>query len=138
MTYDGATLRVYVGGAQVASRAVTGALQTSTGALRIGGNAVWGGEFFSGRLDELRVYNRALTAAEVAADVTRPVGPGEPPRLAVTPASLAFSGGSRADRSRRRGRSTSPTPAAGRWRSPSPTTRRGSASRRAAGPRRRR
>ena len=69
MTYDASTLRVYLGGTQIATRAVTGALQSSSGPLRIGGNAVWGGEFFSGRLDELRVYNRALTAAEVAADV---------------------------------------------------------------------
>ena len=37
-TYDGTTLRLYVNGAQVGSRAVTGALLTSTGALRIGGN----------------------------------------------------------------------------------------------------
>ena len=90
-TYDGTTLRQYVGGVQVASTAVSGALTVSTGALRFGGNNVWG-EWFAGRLDELRVYNRALTAAEVAADVTRPVGPGQPPRLAVTPASLTFSG----------------------------------------------
>ena len=50
------------------------------------------GEFFSGRIDEVRVYNRALSAAEVAADVTTPVGSRgpPPPRLAVTPASLAF------------------------------------------------
>ena len=74
-TYDGTTLRQYVGGVQVASTAVSGALTVSTGALRFGGNNVWG-EWFAGRLDELRVYNRALTAAEVAADVTRPVGPG--------------------------------------------------------------
>ena len=90
-TYDGAMVRLYVGGAQVATRAVTGALATSSGALRFGGNGVWAGEFFSGRLDELRVYDRALTAAEVAADMTRPVGPGAPPRLSVAPGSLAFS-----------------------------------------------
>ncbi len=59
-TYDGTTLRQYVGGVQVASTAVSGALTVSTGALRFGGNNVWG-EWFAGRLDELRVYNRALT-----------------------------------------------------------------------------
>ncbi|HEY4096235.1 MAG TPA: N,N-dimethylformamidase beta subunit family domain-containing protein, partial [Baekduia sp.] len=36
-TYDGATLRLYVNGVQSASRALTGAIRTSTGALRIGG-----------------------------------------------------------------------------------------------------
>ncbi len=91
VSYDGGTMRLYVNGAQVATRAQTGAIVASTGPLRFGGNSVWG-EWFAGRLDELRVYNRALTAAEVAADVDRPVGPGQPPRLAVAPASLTFSG----------------------------------------------
>ncbi|MCI0399804.1 MAG: LamG domain-containing protein, partial [Gammaproteobacteria bacterium] len=43
------------------------ALTTSTGALRIGGNQAYG-EFFQGRIDEIRVYNRALTSAEISAD----------------------------------------------------------------------
>ena len=42
MTYDGAALRVYRNGAQAAAVARTGAIQTSTGALRIGGNLIWG------------------------------------------------------------------------------------------------
>ena len=41
-TYDGTTLRLFVNGIQVSSRAVTGAITTSSGALRIGGNAIWG------------------------------------------------------------------------------------------------
>ena len=44
----------------------------STAPLRIGGNSIWG-EYFSGLIDEVRVYNRALTAAEVQADMTTPV-----------------------------------------------------------------
>ena len=60
-TYDGATLRLYVDGTLVASVAATGAIATSTGALRIGGNTLWG-EYFQGLIDEVRVYNRALTA----------------------------------------------------------------------------
>ena len=38
--------------------------------VKCGGNAVWG-EYFSGKLDDVRVYNRALSAAEVAADMNR-------------------------------------------------------------------
>ena len=34
--------------------------------LRIGGNAIWG-ECFTGLIDEVRVYNRALSAAEIQA-----------------------------------------------------------------------
>ena len=57
-TYDGAMLRLYVNGAQVASRALAGPLKTSGGVLRIGGNSIWG-EHFQGRIDEIRIYNRA-------------------------------------------------------------------------------
>jgi Concanavalin A-like lectin/glucanases superfamily len=73
-TYDGATLRLFVNGVQVGSRALTGALLTSTGVLRIGGNSIWG-EFFKGQIDEIRIYNRALTPAEIQADMSRPIAP---------------------------------------------------------------
>src|SRR5207342_3335138 len=73
-TYDGATLRIYVNGTQVSSLAATGTISTSTGALRIGGNSVWG-EYFSGLIDEVRVYNRALSAAEIGQDMTTPLSP---------------------------------------------------------------
>jgi hypothetical protein len=70
-TYDGTTLRLYLNGSQVATRAIAGPIKTSTGVLRIGGNAIWG-EYFVGTIDDVRVYNRALTAAEVVADQSRP------------------------------------------------------------------
>jgi Concanavalin A-like lectin/glucanases superfamily/Viral BACON domain len=65
--WDGATMRLYVNGTQVSSGALAGTAPVSAGALRIGGNSVWG-EWFAGLIDEVRVYNRALTAAEVATD----------------------------------------------------------------------
>ncbi|HWC29074.1 MAG TPA: LamG-like jellyroll fold domain-containing protein, partial [Dehalococcoidia bacterium] len=74
-TYDGSMLRFYVNGVQVSSIATTGNIMTSTGALRIGGNAVWGNEYFAGLIDEVRIYNRALSAAEVQSDMNTPVGP---------------------------------------------------------------
>ena len=72
-TYDGATLRFYVNGTQVSSKAVTGSMPNSSGALRIGGNSIWG-EYFAGLIDNVRVYNRALTAAEITTDMSTPVG----------------------------------------------------------------
>jgi hypothetical protein len=72
-TYDGTTQRLYVNGVQVATKATTGAIKTSTGALRIGGDASWSNEWFAGLIDEVRVYNKALTAAEIQADMTKPV-----------------------------------------------------------------
>ena len=63
-TYNGSTQRLYVNGTEVASRAQSGSIEASNGALRIGGNSFWG-EFFQGRIDDVRVYNRALSANEV-------------------------------------------------------------------------
>jgi hypothetical protein len=73
-TWDGTTLRLYVNGAQVGSRAVAGTLSTTSDPLRIGGDATWG-EYFAGTIDEVRVYNRALSAAEIQSDMNTPVGP---------------------------------------------------------------
>jgi hypothetical protein len=71
-TYDGAMLRLYVNGAQVGTRAVTGGLVASAGVLRLGGNSLWG-EYFSGRIDEVRIYNRALTTNEIQTDMSTPL-----------------------------------------------------------------
>ena len=46
--------------------------------LRIGGNSVWG-EFFRGSIDEVRIYSRALTQAEIQQDMITPI-PLPPPR----------------------------------------------------------
>jgi Concanavalin A-like lectin/glucanases superfamily len=74
-TYDGTTLRLYVNGVQVASRAQTGPIATSAGALTIGGDALYG-QHFSGRIDEFRIYATALTASEIQSDMNTPIGSG--------------------------------------------------------------
>jgi len=74
VTYNGAVLRLFVNGVEVGSRTVSGAMATSTGVLRIGGNSVWN-EFFAGRIDEIRIYNRALTAVEILSDMAAPINP---------------------------------------------------------------
>ena len=75
MTWDGSVVRVYRDGAQIASGALAGAAPVSDGPLRIGGNAIWP-EFFKGVIDEVRVYDRALSAAEIAADRDAAINPG--------------------------------------------------------------
>jgi PKD repeat protein len=79
-TYDGATHRFFVNGAEVDSSPQTGSILQSNGVLRIGGNANWQGEFFQGHLDEIRIYNRALSPGEIQADMVNPVvaAPAEP------------------------------------------------------------
>ncbi len=76
-TYDGATLRLYVNGTQVASTAHAGAISTSTNPLQIGGDSLYG-QFFAGMIDEVRIYNTALTATQIQADQTTPVTPAGP------------------------------------------------------------
>ncbi len=77
-TYDGAAPRLYVNGTQVGTKAVTGAMAATASPLRIGGNALWG-EYFAGQIDEVRIYNRALSAAEVQSDMNTAIGGGTPP-----------------------------------------------------------
>jgi hypothetical protein len=59
---------VYVNGVQVASKAVSGIIASTTNPLHIGGNSVWG-EFFAGKIDEVRIYNRVLSQTEIQADM---------------------------------------------------------------------
>jgi hypothetical protein len=54
LTYDGATLRLYVNGVQIASRVQTGHLWTSTAPLQIGGDSLYG-RYFQGTIDDVRV-----------------------------------------------------------------------------------
>ncbi|MEJ0038427.1 MAG: DUF4082 domain-containing protein [Gammaproteobacteria bacterium] len=64
MTYDGSNVVLYVNGTAVNTVAATGNIVSGTSALWIGGNAVLG-EYFQGRIDEVRVYNRALSATDL-------------------------------------------------------------------------
>jgi len=77
-TYDGATERLYVNGVQVASKAQTGSIISSANPLQIGGDKIYG-QFFQGLIDEVRVYNRALTANEIQNDMNRPLAGSSPP-----------------------------------------------------------
>ena len=92
-------------GAQSAQLAVAGSIATSSSALHIGGNGVWG-EWFNGTIDEVRVYNRALSAAELQNDMVRSITPDTvaPTITARTPA--PGSAGINAGHARRRQRST--------------------------------
>ena len=76
-TYDGSTLRLYVNGSQVASTAHTGPIATSTNPLQIGGDSIYG-QYFAGMIDEVRVYNVALSAAQLQADQNTPITPTGP------------------------------------------------------------
>jgi predicted phosphodiesterase len=68
-TYDGSsTVRLYIDGPQVATKTTSGALPDKGGAqpLRIGANSLSVKDFFVGSGDEVRVWNRAVSATEVS------------------------------------------------------------------------
>ncbi len=75
-TFDGSLLRLYVDGRQAAQLTVPGPIETSDGALRIGGNSVWR-EWFAGVIDDVRIYNRPLTATDIQTDMTLAIGIGD-------------------------------------------------------------
>ena len=62
------------GRAQVASTAHTGAIATSTNPLQIGGDSLYG-QYFAGVIDDVRVYNVALTPAQIQSDMNTPAAP---------------------------------------------------------------
>ena len=74
-TWDGGTWRLFVNGVQAGVRQFSGSIGQSAQPLLIGGNAIWNDEWFQGQIDELRVYNRALTPTEIATDRDTPVNP---------------------------------------------------------------
>ena len=72
LTSDSKDLRLYVGGTLV-DTAVAKSAQSSDSPLRIGGNQV--NKYFDGAIDEVRIYNRALSAAEIDPTQTTIISP---------------------------------------------------------------
>jgi len=71
-TWDGATVSLYVNGALNASSDQTIAPNGNTSPLYIGqfgGNS----DRFAGTIDEVRIYNRALSPTEIQQDSTTPI-----------------------------------------------------------------
>ncbi|MGH7176842.1 MAG: LamG-like jellyroll fold domain-containing protein [Tepidisphaeraceae bacterium] len=68
-TYDGANLRIFIDGGQAVQQSGSGAIATSGDPLYIATKTVGAtaGDFFDGVMDDIRIYSRALTSAEVAA-----------------------------------------------------------------------
>jgi hypothetical protein len=77
-TFDGTTARFYVDGVEVASRTVSVGIGSSDN-WRIGAYGISPGGFFDGLIDDVRIYNGALTAAQVQEDMNQGVTPFVPP-----------------------------------------------------------
>ena len=66
-TYDGSTFTLYIDGAAVASTSRSGSIATNLDSLTLG-NWTGGPRPFDGSMDEVRIWNRALSAAEINAN----------------------------------------------------------------------
>lgn len=70
LTYDGSEMVMYKNGVAMADRRERGALEladsSSDESFYIGKNTEWG-EYFKGKIDDVRIYRRALSADEIAA-----------------------------------------------------------------------
>jgi chitodextrinase len=92
--YDGSTMKLYQDGTEVGSMAKTGTLDQNTQPITIGMNPDGtGSNHFDGTIDDLRIYNTALTQQEIQDDMDNPLGGGgsqqqdtEPP---TSPTNLA-------------------------------------------------
>jgi hypothetical protein len=92
VTYDGGRYRLYVGGRQASSRSASGAILRTTDPLWIGGNHPYG-EYFRGVIDEVRVYDRALSRSEVVAAMAAPLRRGAGPDPSHLVAAYPFDAG---------------------------------------------
>jgi hypothetical protein len=72
-TYDGSTLKIYINGALESTSNYSAPLLRTGQPLYIGRNGS-GGDALKGQVDELRIYNRALTISEVGT-LARPSAP---------------------------------------------------------------
>jgi len=70
VTNDGSTIRLYIDGVQVATKSTSGTSPESSGTkpVRVGANSrvTPPGDFFTGEVDEVRVWNDDLTAQQAA------------------------------------------------------------------------
>ncbi|MCU1570000.1 MAG: domain containing protein [Naasia sp.] len=86
-TLSSAGMRLYVDGAQAASRTDVTYGQNLAGYWRIGGDSTWtGAKYLAGGIDEVAVYNKEISAATVNAHYVTGKGSTPPPVVNLPPA----------------------------------------------------
>ena len=90
-TYDGSTIKLYVNGVQVSTMAASGPITNSLNPLQIGGDTI-SGQNFKGLIDEVRVYNRSLTQAEIQANMNAAGDTTAPTISGISTSNLSESG----------------------------------------------
>jgi hypothetical protein len=77
-TYDGTTVKGYLDGVLKIAAPADGQIQTRSTNLLLGVDPALG-QGFKGKLDDVRIYNRALTQLEIQTDMGKAVPPAVPP-----------------------------------------------------------
>lgn len=97
--YDGNNLKLYLNGALVATQAASGSIAADASLLTLGKNPIANTKYFKGKIDEVRVFNAALTDSHLQRMVYQEIedfgsqirGTIIPKNIASTPTSLPFS-----------------------------------------------
>ena len=76
-TYDGSELCIYRDGSNINSKSVHGSINSKWSKVLIGENGQARNRYWNGLIDDVRIYNRALTAEEIA-DLANPEPPASP------------------------------------------------------------
>ncbi len=90
VTYNGSKEVLYVNGEEVAETDVSGSIASSTDPLGIGGDSLYG-QWFAGVIDEVRIYDGALSAQQIERDMATPVDTLSDTSAPSTPADLSAS-----------------------------------------------
>lgn len=72
-TYDGTTMRIYLNGVEIGTKAQTGTINVSSNPVEIGRNFAYSTRYFTGRIDEARIFNSALDATTIQSWYNRTV-----------------------------------------------------------------
>ena len=80
--YNGTTMRLYLDGTNVGETAKSGEIASSSAAIFVGANPPAAYAPFAGELDDVRIYNLALTGDEIIAVRSGPAAPAAPTLLA--------------------------------------------------------
>ena len=97
-TYDGSNLKLYLNGNLVETQTASGAIAADASLLTLGRNPVANTKYFKGKIDEVRVFNSALTASQLQRMVYQEIkdlgseirGEIVPKNIATSPATLPF------------------------------------------------
>lgn len=67
-TYDGSYMRIFIDGVLANQMAITGTITVNNNPLTIGYQNGYTNEFYRGKIDELRIWSRAISACEIASN----------------------------------------------------------------------